>query len=49
MRELFTNKALNQLLLNLGFERGEVTKSNHQTWRHPDSGCRLVLPANKAN
>ncbi len=42
-----TNQLLNQLLSDLGFQPGEVSKRNHRTWRHPESGCVLFLPANK--
>ena len=42
-----TNKLLAQLLSNLGFEQGETAEKNHRVWRHPDSGCLLLLPANK--
>jgi hypothetical protein len=47
MARRLTNKMLNQLLLNLGFEAGQVTEKNHRIWRHPESGCTLFLPANK--
>ena len=43
-----TYKLLNQLLANLGFQRGDVTERNHRVWRHPVSGCTLVLPDNKS-
>jgi hypothetical protein len=42
-----TNQLLNQLLSDLGFQPGEVSKKNQRTWRHPESGCVLFLPANK--
>jgi len=48
MTHRLTNKMLNQLLLKLGFERGHVTKMRQRIWRHPESGCALFLPANKA-
>jgi hypothetical protein len=41
-----TNEMLGQLLMRLGFERGDVTKKN-RVWRHPESGCTLLLPDNK--
>jgi hypothetical protein len=42
-----TYETLNQLLLNLGFVRGDATEKNHRVWRHPESGCTLLLPGNK--
>lgn len=42
-----TNETLSQLLAHLGFEPGEVAKTSYRQWRHPVSGCTLVLPANK--
>jgi hypothetical protein len=47
MANYMSNESLNLLLLTLGFERGDVTEKNHREWRHPQSGCTLVLPANK--
>lgn len=47
MAHRMTNKVLSQLLVELGFERGEIAKNNHRVWRHPDSGCTLLLPDNK--
>ena len=43
-----TNKMLDDLLLNLGFEQRDITEKNQRIWRHPESGCELLLPANKA-
>ena len=48
MVHALTNKALTQILLKLGFERGHVTEMHQQVWRHPESACTLFLPANKA-
>jgi len=48
MMHRLTNELLNQLLLQLGFEAGDVTEKHHRVWRHPSSGCTLLLPANKA-
>ncbi len=45
---MLTNDMLAQLLLNLGFEQGRVTEKNQRVWTHPESGCVLLLPANKA-
>ena len=47
MNQRITNKLLNQLLLDLGFERGSVTERNVRIWSHPKSGCELLLPNNK--
>jgi hypothetical protein len=47
MTTRLTNRLLNQLLAELGFQPGGVSKKNHRTWRHPESGCVLFLPANK--
>ncbi len=44
-----TNKTLSQLLLDLGFEQGQVTEKNHRVFRHPESGCVLLLPNNKSS
>jgi hypothetical protein len=49
MARRLTNQLLGQLLLELGFEPGGTTEKNHRVWRHPESVCRLLLPANKAN
>ena len=46
MRTL-TNHLLRQLLVELGFEHGDVTAKNHRVFRHPDSGCTLFLPENR--
>ena len=43
-----TNKMLNQLLSDLGFQVGELTSRNHRVWQHPESGCTLLLPDNKS-
>ncbi len=48
MPQGLTNQMLGQLLRDLGFESGDVTEKNHVVWRHPQSGCTLLLPANKA-
>ena len=47
MARRLTNAELNQLLLDLGFDQGPVSEKNHRAWRHPDSGCMLLLPVNK--
>lgn len=44
-----TNQLLAQLLTSVGFEAAEPAAKNHRSWRHPASGCVLLLPANKAN
>ncbi len=43
-----TNKVLRELLVELGFERGQVTDKKHRVFRHPESGCTLLLPNNKS-
>ena len=48
MPQSITNKMLNQLLADLGFERRAVSDKNHQIWTHPESGCTLRLPVNKS-
>ncbi len=47
MPHQLTNRLLSQLLSDLGFQQGEVSKKNHRTWRHAESGCVLFLPANR--
>jgi hypothetical protein len=42
-----TNENLTGLLKTLGFAPGDQVKNNYRRWRHPDSGCELLLPANK--
>lgn len=44
-----TNGHLTGLLEKLGFESGDFVKNNYRRWRHPQSACELVLPANKIN
>lgn len=44
-----TNESLTGLLKNLGFEPGDSVKNNYLRWRHPDSGCDVLLPANKTH
>lgn len=44
-----TNESLTGLLKTLGFEPGELVKENYRGWRHPDSRCELLLPANKTH
>lgn len=44
-----TNETLAGLLKTIGFERGDLVKNNYRRWRHPDSGCELLLPANKSH
>jgi len=48
MAHRLTNTNLTELLLDLGFEQGGPAEKNHRTWRHPESGCTLLLPVNKA-
>ena len=47
MAHQLTNEKLNALLLHLGFQRGDAAKTNICYWRHPDSGCTLLVPENK--
>lgn len=42
-----TNGKLAELLAYLGFEPHETSTLNIRSWRHPESGCILFLPANK--
>jgi len=42
-----TNEKLRQLLLDLGFTRGQLVKNNHRVFRHPVSRCVIVLPDNR--
>lgn len=42
-----TNERLGGLLRSLGFEPRELVKDAFRRWEHPDSGCILLLPANK--
>lgn len=44
-----TNEKLIGLLKHLGFECGDLVRDNFRRWRHPESGCELLLPANKAH
>jgi hypothetical protein len=48
MAPRLTNNSLGQLLLSLGFQQRDVAGTRYRAWRHPESGCELVLPANKA-
>jgi hypothetical protein len=48
MASRLTNSSLVQLLLNLGFQQRDVTRIDRRVWRHPESGCELILPINKA-
>ena len=47
MASRLTNNSLAELLLSLGFQQRDLTGTPHRAWRHPQSGCELVLPANK--
>jgi hypothetical protein len=44
-----TNQKLVELLTNLEFEPGDLVKNNYRRWRHSDTGCELLLPANKTH
>lgn len=48
MAARITNKQLNQLLVDLGFERGEATTRHKRFWHHAEAGTTVVLPDNKA-
>ena len=39
---------LRELLVGLGFEQAELADKNHRVFRHPLSGCVLLLPDNKS-
>lgn len=43
-----TNEKLIGLVKQLGFDSGDLVKDNFRRWRHPESGCELLLPANKS-
>jgi hypothetical protein len=47
MAETLTNQRLQDLLRWLGFQPGDPTERGARAWRHPRSGCVLILPANK--
>lgn len=42
-----TNERLRELLLDLGFAKGQLVKNNHRVFRHPVSRCVIVLPDNR--
>jgi hypothetical protein len=44
-----TNKAIRELLVNLGFEPGELAENNHRVFRHSASGSVLLVPDNKSS
>nr|AUN37417.1 hypothetical protein [uncultured bacterium] len=44
-----TNQSLRDLLVKLGFEPGALAERNHRVFRHPASGCALLLPDNKSS
>ncbi|HUE74340.1 MAG TPA: hypothetical protein VMP01_25890, partial [Pirellulaceae bacterium] len=46
MARRFTNRDLQRLLTELGFQAADI-EQNQRKWRHPQSGCTLLLPANK--
>ncbi len=46
MARRFTNQDLQRLLIELGFQAADI-EQNQRRWRHPQSGCVLLLPANK--
>lgn len=43
-----TNHQLRELLIELGFAPTQRTEKNHRVFRHPASGCVLLLPDNKS-
>ena len=47
MNQRITNSNLAELLSNLGFESSPAKQPKFVEWRHPISGCALILPANK--
>ena len=42
-----TNEKVHSLLRHLGFQPQELAKPNFWSWTHAESGCTLVLPANR--
>jgi hypothetical protein len=44
-----TNQALRELLVNLGFEPGDLAENNHRIFRHSASGAVLLVPDNKSS
>lgn len=42
-----TNKDLNSLLANLGFQQGEKTQKLRRVWRHSEAGTIILLPSNR--
>jgi hypothetical protein len=46
MARRFTNRDLQRLLTELGFRPAD-SEQNQRQWRHLQSGCVLLLPANK--
>lgn len=47
LTRVVTNQLLANVLADLGFQMGNQVPPNCVVWRHPDSNCSLVLPANK--
>lgn len=47
MKFRLTNESLNGLLQTLGFEPCELVREKFRRWRHPESHCEIMLPANK--
>lgn len=48
MNQRITNSKLALLLSHLGFESSPAKQPKFIEWRHPISGCALILPENKA-
>ena len=47
MTDKLTNQELRQLLLDLGFVRETMVKNHSRVFRHPESKCVIVVPANR--
>jgi len=47
MNNILTNEQVRSLLLSLGFRAGPVVRNHHCVFRHPESGCEIVFPANR--
>lgn len=47
MNSTLTNLKIRSLLLSLGFDEGPILRNHHRLFRHPQSGCEIVFPANR--
>lgn len=46
---MITNETLSRLLSDLGFEPRQMTEKNRRVWSHGESGCTVLLPANRSH